>query len=153
MAINPRPKDTEAYIKALVVPPPAGSPYGLPVPGSERPNRTPAYRHWRFRDQPLMTTYDPEVQSVHDLFEDSARKRPGKRCLGTRNWNSAARKSEDKYDWISYGEVAERRNNFGAGLVEIHKAINYTQDKYGVGVWSQNRTEWQIAGMSSRAEA
>ncbi|CRK22379.1 hypothetical protein BN1708_013414, partial [Verticillium longisporum] len=42
--------DTTALIKKLSVPPPPGSPYGLPIPGSEKEGRSAIYRHWRARD-------------------------------------------------------------------------------------------------------
>ncbi|QPG97472.1 hypothetical protein C2857_006376 [Epichloe festucae Fl1] len=133
--------------------PPPGSPYGVPVPGSERPGRSAVYRGWRFRDRDLLTTYDPEIRSIHDLFEASARKRPNKKCLGSRKWNPTTKTWGDSFEWMTYGEVAERMNNFGAGLVEIHKRIGYPHEKHGVGVWSQNRPEWQIADLGASSQA
>lgn len=141
-------QDPAALQVELGAVPPPGSPYGVPVPGSERPGRSAVYRGWRFRDRELLTTYDPNVRSVHDLFEASARKRANKRCMGTRKWNPATQTWGDNFEWMTYAEVAERRKNFGAGVVEIHKRIGYPKDKYGIGVWSQNRPEWQIAGKS-----
>ena len=41
-------------------PPPHGKPYSLPVHGSEMPGRSPIYRHYRFKDEPLKTL-DPNV--------------------------------------------------------------------------------------------
>ncbi|KAJ4307117.1 medium-chain fatty acid-CoA ligase faa2 [Collariella sp. IMI 366227] len=104
----PSKQDTKAYIKTLATPPPAGTPYALPIPGTERPNRTPIYRHWRFQNGPLLETYDPAHRTFHDLFEHSAKQYPKNRCLGWRPWNLNA-------------------------------------EKYGVGLWAQNRPEWQIA--------
>src|SRR3569833_292444 len=49
---------------------------------------------------------------------------------------------------MSYAEGAERRKYFGAGLVELHNRVGILADKYGVGVWAQNRPEWQLAGES-----
>ncbi|KAF5018272.1 hypothetical protein F66182_9757 [Fusarium sp. NRRL 66182] len=146
-------KDYDALYKKLVTVPPPGSPYGLAVPGTERPNRTAAYRHWAVRDGPLVTSLEPEIHSTHDILDRSARKWPNSRCLGTRHWNQATQQWEDKYDWISYADFNVRRKNFGAGIVEIHKLINYSADKYGVGLWSQNRAEWQIAdfGIASQS--
>ncbi|KAJ3506321.1 hypothetical protein NM208_g16091 [Fusarium decemcellulare] len=50
-------------------------------------------------------------------------------------------------------EVDVRRKNFGAGIVEIHKLINYPGDKYGVGLWSQNRAEWQITDLGLASQS
>lgn len=146
-------KDFDAYLKKLSTLPPAGAPYGHPIPGSERPNRSPVYRHWAVRDEPLLTTLDPEVQTVHDAFDKSARTWPNARCLGTRHWNPVTQQWDDKYDWMSYADVDTRRKNFGAGIVEIHKAINHPQDKYGVGLWSPNRAEWQITDLGLTSQA
>lgn len=146
-------KDYDALYKRLTTVPPPGKPYGIPVPGTERPNRTAAYRHWAVGDGPLVTALEPGINSTHDVLERSARKWPNSKCLGTRHWNQATQQWEDKYDWINYGDFDVRRKNFGAGLVEIHKAINYSPEKYGVGLWSQNRAEWQIAdfGIASQS--
>lgn len=137
---------TDANVKALCAGPPPGQRHGLPVPGSERPNRTAAYRHWRFVDKPLLAGFDPDLKSVHDVFEKTVRRIPNKRAFGTRNWNTAARDWEDKFDWVTFSEAAERRKNLGAGLVEVHKLAGIEKDKHGVGLWSQNRLEWQLTG-------
>lgn len=145
----PTHQDTASYIKTLSTPPPPGSPYAVPLPGTERPGRTPIYRHWRFRDGPLLATFDPSVQTFHDIFEQTVKRKPNANCLGWRPWNAATRTWEDKYVWISYSEVAERRKNFGAGIAELHHRVGITEGKYGVALWAQNRPEWQITGEST----
>ncbi|UNI20346.1 Long-chain-fatty-acid--CoA ligase [Purpureocillium takamizusanense] len=144
---------TPAEAKDLGQPPAPGSPYGVPVPGSERPGRSAVYRHFRFRDRPLLTSFDANIRSVHDLFESALSKRPSKRCFGQRTWNPVTKTWSDKYEWISYAEVAERRTNLGAGLVEVNKLAGITGDKYGVGLWSQNRTEWQITDLALASQS
>ena len=139
-------RNPDAWAKELAQPPPPGSPYGVPVPGSATPGRSAIYRHRKFRDGPLLTTLDPEVQSTHDMFESSVRKWPNKQCFGTRPWSPATKTWADRYEWITYAEAAERRKNIGAGIVELHNRIGYPHDKYGVGLWSQNRLEWQLTG-------
>ncbi|KAF6839248.1 long-chain-fatty-acid-- ligase faa2 [Colletotrichum plurivorum] len=146
-------KDTAAYIRELANPPPPGSPYGVPIPGSAKEGRSAVYRHWRFRDGPLLSTFDAAFQTVHDLFEDSVRRRANAKCLGHRAWNSATKEWENKYTWATYAEVAERRKNFGAGLVEIHHKIGITNDNYGVGLWSQNRPEWHITDLGAASQS
>jgi len=147
------PKDAQSIIAELKQPPPPGSPYGVPVPGTERPGRSAVYRHWRFRDQPLMSTLEPEVQTLHDVFESAARKFPNNRCLGSRPWNPVTRSWADKYEWSTYAETAQRRKNLGAGIVEVHKAAGIMADKYGVGLWSQNRAEWQLTDLALTSQA
>src|SRR6185437_3072408 len=63
----------------------------------------------------------------------------------SRPWDPVT-KTFGKYEWITYAETASRRKNFGAGIVELHKKAGITEEKYGVGLWCQNRPEWQIPG-------
>lgn len=148
--MSPPPKnvDTATYIKQIAELPPPGAPYALPVPGSERPDRSPVYRHWRFRDGPLLSTLDERIQTLHDLFEDTLKRRANKKFLGWRPWNAQSQTFEPKYVWMTYAEAAERRKNLGAGIVELHKRAGATADKYGVGLWAQNRPEWQITELA-----
>jgi long-chain acyl-CoA synthetase len=130
----------------MATPPPPGTPYAGPIPGTELENRSPIYRHWRFLDQPLLETFDPAQQTLHDLYEEAVRKWAGKQCLGWRPWNPTTGTWENKYVWLTYAQVAERRKNLGAGIVELHEKAGISSGKYGVGLWSQNRPEWQISG-------
>jgi len=139
-------QEVKARIDLLATPPPAGSPYGVPVPGSEVEGRSAVYRHWRFKDGPLLETFDPEVRTFHELFQDSAKRFPGNRCLGTRPWNATTKSWENRYAWQTYEEVAERCKNFGSGILSLHRKAGVTADKFGVGLWCQNRAEWQITG-------
>ncbi|TAQ84920.1 hypothetical protein B7494_g6768 [Chlorociboria aeruginascens] len=141
----PLPQDPDTLLKVLRSPPPPGSPYSLPIANSKREGRTAVYRHWRFVDTPLIQTIDPSILTAHDAFEASVKKRPNARCLGTRPWDPVT-KTHGKYQWLTYAETAQRRKNFGAGVVDLHKKAGITEDKYGVGLWCQNRAEWQISG-------
>ena len=135
-----------ALAKQLHEPPPPGSPHGVPIPGTETEGRSPLYRHWAFRDRPLLARLDPSVKTLHDLFESSAREFPQRHCLGSRRWLPESKSWEKKFQWMTYEEVARRRHHFGAGLVEIRKRLGLGAEKSGVALWSQNRPEWQIIG-------
>lgn len=137
--------DAEAYAAQLKAPPPPGSPYSLPIPGSETEGRSAIYRHWRFVNKPLLVSLNPKILTAHEQFEASVKKYPNSRCLGTRHWDPV-KKIHGGYEFQTYGEVATRRKNFGAGVVELHKSVGVTDEKYGVGLWCQNRAEWQISG-------
>jgi len=139
-------QDPAAWVTAMKAPPPPGSPYSLPLPGSQREGRTPIYRHWRWVNKELPSSIDAQILTAHDAFEASLKKRPNARCLGSRAYDPTT-KTFGKYEWMTYGQTAERRKNFGAGLVELHKKAGVTEEKYGVGLWCQNRPEWQITGM------
>ena len=136
----------EQYAHELHKAPAHGKPYSVPLPGSAKDDKSAVYRHYRFADKPLLATLDPAIRTSHDAFEATVKKAPKNRCLGSRAWNPAT-KTFSNFDWINYAEVAERRKNFGAGLVQLHKEAGVTQSRqYGVGLWCQNRPEWQITG-------
>ncbi|KAI1447449.1 acetyl-CoA synthetase-like protein [Annulohypoxylon stygium] len=136
-----------AYIKELSKPPPPGSAYAVPVPGTEREGRTPVYRHFKYVDKPLLETYNPELRTFYDLFQDAVKRFPDNKCLGTRPWNPITKTWENHYAWQTYTEVAARSKNFGSGIHELHRRIGVPSGNHGVGVWSQNRAEWQIADL------
>lgn len=138
------PAQISAYIQEIARPPPPGSPYAVPIPGTEREGRTPIYRHWKFQDK-LLATFSPEMRTFYDLFEHSAKNYPNSKCLGTRSWNPTTKSWENKYTWTTYAEVATRAKNFGSGVFELHRRIGIPPGNHGVGLWSQNRAEWQIA--------
>ncbi|KAK6825148.1 AMP-binding enzyme [Apiospora arundinis] len=80
--------------------------------------------------------------------KDSAKRFPGNRCLGTRPWNPTTKSWENRYAWQTYEEVAERAKNFGSGILDLHRKAGVTADKFGVGLWCQNRAEWQITDIA-----
>ena len=138
---------SEEYSK----PPPKGHPYALPVPNSEKASRTAIYRHWRFTKE-LLDTLDPSVRTVHDVFESSVKNNPHAPCLGLRPWISS-KSAFGPYEWQDYETVAQRRAAFGAGLVEIHQRVGITGTNYGVGLWCQNRPEWQITDLACMSQS
>ncbi|KAF2397102.1 acetyl-CoA synthetase-like protein [Trichodelitschia bisporula] len=134
----------------LQPPPTPGSPYSVTVPGSKREGRTEVYRHWRFRDG-LLETLDPAIQTAHDFFEQTSTTAPKKNCLGVRPWNPATQSFGD-YVWEDYGTVALRRRNLGVGLVKLHSAAGIG-GRFGVGLWCQNRPEWQITDLACMSQS
>lgn len=132
-------------------PPPKGQAYSIALPGSEQPDRTPVYRHHKCRDG-LLETLDPAILTGHDLFESSAQKFPHAPCLGYRPYDSA-RKSWGPYEWLDYETVQKRRADLGVGLVEIHAREGITGTQYGVGLWCQNRPEWQLTDLACMSQS
>ncbi|KAA6409794.1 MAG: AMP-binding enzyme [Lasallia pustulata] len=137
--------------KEIAVPPPVGSPYSVPLPGSEQEGRSKVYRHWRFPDE-LLKTLDPMVTTGHEMFDQVANRQPTHRCLGQRPYDPAT-KTFGPYQWMDYQTVQRRRKNFGIGIVELHKQEGVTEEKYGVGLWCQNRPEWQITDLACMSQS
>lgn len=51
---------------------------------------------------------------------------------------------------MDFATVQKRRANFGVGIKHVVKEAGVLDQKYGVGLWCQNRPEWQITGNVSR---
>lgn len=137
--------------KPLRVPPPPGAVHSIAIPGSVQPGRSAVYRHWRSKDG-VLVTIDPTVKTAHDFFEQSAARVPNSRCLGHREYDRV-KKTWSPYIWESYGQVQKRRANLGTGLVALHEAVGVTGKQYGVGIWCQNRPEWQIVDLACQSQA
>ena len=132
-------------------PPPKGNPYSTAVNSEAVEGRSKVYRHWRFRDGPLVNI-DTQIQSVHDLFESTVQRLPHAPCLGHRPWNSA-KNAFGPYEWIDYETVQQRKNALGAGLIELHSREGITGANYGIGLWCQNRPEWQIVDLAAMSQS
>ncbi|KAJ5576293.1 hypothetical protein N7535_003219 [Penicillium sp. DV-2018c] len=132
--------------------PPKRGAYSVPIAGTEQPDRTPVYRAWNSQKQ-LLATLDPQVTTAHDIFEQTANRLPKSHCLGWRPYNSVT-KAWDPYQWLTYETVQKRRAAFGAGLVELHQKHNcHRPGQYGVGLWAQNRPEWQITDLACMSQS
>jgi long-chain acyl-CoA synthetase len=137
--------------KELAKPPPKGQPHSLAIPNSQTQGRSKVYRHWRFREG-LLHTLDPTVQTVYDAFESTVQRAPHSPCLGHRPWNST-KNTWGSYEWIDYETVQQRKNAVGAGLVELHTKEGITGANYGIGLWCQNRPEWQIIDLAAMSQS
>ncbi|KAI9836206.1 MAG: hypothetical protein M1819_001543 [Sarea resinae] len=137
--------DLAARAKELMGAPPLGEPYSVPIPGSEQQGRSRVYRHWKFADKELLTTLDPTVG-------DGPNGHPRNRCLGYRPYDPV-KKIFGRYAWIDYETVQRRRKDLGGGIVELHKQIGVTDETYGVGLWCQNRPEWQITDLACMSQS
>jgi long-chain acyl-CoA synthetase len=75
-----------------------------------------------------------------------ANRQPARKALGHRPYDPIT-KTFGPYQWLDYQTVQRRKADFGIGLVELHEKAGITGSGYGVGLWCQNRPEWQITGM------
>ena len=73
-----------------------------------------------------------------ELFESSTEKFANNRLFGTKNKQSGI------FDWITYGDVLKRVDNFRGGL-----AHHNIQKGDAVGIISSNRVEWAVAAFAA----
>lgn len=140
-----------AKSQELSVPPPPGAAYSVPVPGSQKAGRSAVYRHWRQKDGPLHTL-DPVITTAHEFFEQAAEQHPRNKCLGHRPYLPATQ-TWGPYVWQTYAQVRQRRANFGVGIVALNEQIGIQGRGYGVGLWCQNRPEWQITDLACMSQS
>ena len=131
--------------------PPKGTPYSTALLDSEKPGRSKVYRHWKCRDG-LLETLDPNVRTAHDMFETTAQRIPNAPILGYRPYDSN-KKAFGPYQWIDYETAQKRRAALGVGLVEVHARVGVTGRQYGIGLWCQNRPEWQLADLACMSQS
>ncbi|OJJ53987.1 hypothetical protein ASPSYDRAFT_94481 [Aspergillus sydowii CBS 593.65] len=132
--------------------PPKGKPYSVPIPGTQKDGRSPVYRAWNTQEE-LVKTLDPKVTTAHEIFESTANHSPKSDCLGWRPYDPV-KKTWGQYQWMSYATVQKRRTEFGSGLVELHHKHNCVRPgQYGVGLWCQNRPEWQITDLACMSQS
>ena len=73
-----------------------------------------------------------------DLFENAVKKFKDNKLFGTKN------KAKTGYDWLTYGEVAQRVDHLRGGLAAVGVGKGD-----GVGIIANNRNEWAIAAYAT----
>jgi long-chain acyl-CoA synthetase len=122
--------------------------------GTANINETGVYRTVLSPDE-LIKDY-PNHTTVVDVFERGLAVNPNGPCLGKRvaHFNSATGQisSWSGYVWETYAQIAQRRLDFGRGLQYVHNVLlNLSEkDKWHIGIYSQNKTEWVIADFGAQ---
>ncbi|KAK2467033.1 hypothetical protein APHAL10511_001291 [Amanita phalloides] len=133
------------------VPYPPVLPYdkqAIPVPGTKRPGQTAHYRNAIFG---LLTEDTPNsYRTLDEVFEDGLKIGRHRPFLGHRPLVSKhPLRFDKKYVWQTYGEVDDRRRYIGSALHPMFAdGVIGGGDYDTVGIWSQNRPEWQIIDIS-----
>lgn len=135
----------------LIQPPPLGSPYSIPLPNSQQTGRSQVYRHWR-RGDGMLYSLDPAVTTAHEMFEAGCASKPNNRCLGHRPYDTKTG-TWGNYVWETYSDVQKRKTNFGKGMVELLESVGVSGRQIPIGLWCQNRPEWQITDLACMSQS
>ena len=86
------------------------------------------------------------------LTSNQASRNPHGKCLGHRPYD-ATHKSWGPYVWETYAQVQKRRANLGCGLLALHESLGKKGKQYGIGLWCQNRPEWQLIDLACTSQS
>ncbi|KAF9262150.1 long-chain-fatty-acid-CoA ligase [Marasmius fiardii PR-910] len=132
---------------------PPFSKQSVEVPGTKRPGQTGHYRNaiWGLLSKDSPKTFTTLTQ-VFDSGLTVGRNQP---MLGHRPQISAnPLKFANHYVWESWGDVDDRRRAVGSALHLLFNNGELGGGEYEtVGIWSQNRPEWQIVDLALNAYA
>jgi len=122
----------------------------VPVPGTKRPGQTAHYRNalWGFFD----ANTPGVVKTLPEIFEAGHNLNPDGRLLGHRPVVSTQPLKFGPYIWQTYRQVDVRRRKIGSALHQLFKdGVLQRDDMETVGIWSQNRPEWQLVEFALHA--
>jgi long-chain acyl-CoA synthetase len=92
------------------------------LPNSKEPGYSPIYRNVCSVD--ALAAYETsEVTTLYESFERSVKQQPKLDCLGRREYDKNT-KVWGPYVWESYEQIHTRRNNFGAGLLNLFEQVS-----------------------------
>ncbi|KAF7768255.1 hypothetical protein Agabi119p4_7498 [Agaricus bisporus var. burnettii] len=121
------------------------------VPGTKRPGQTAHYRNaiWGLIDENTPNTF----LTLDQIFEDGLKVGREREFLGHRSIISTnPLKFADCYEWITYGEVDEKRRYIGSAMHSLFSKDEVGGGEYQtVGIWSANRPEWQIIDIATQS--
>jgi long-chain acyl-CoA synthetase len=122
--------------------------------GTANANETGVYRTVLSPNE-LLKDY-PNHTTVVDVFERGLALNGNAPCLAKRiaqfDSKTGQVSSWSGYVWETYAQIAQRRLDFGRGLQYLHNVLLKLpeHDKWHMGVYSQNRTEWVIADFGAQ---
>ncbi|KIL00658.1 hypothetical protein PAXRUDRAFT_821456 [Paxillus rubicundulus Ve08.2h10] len=120
------------------------------VPGTKRPHQTAHYRNAVFG---LIDVNTPGIfKTLPEVFDTGYNMSPDARLLGHRPVVSTEPLKFGPYTWQTYREVDLRRRRIGSALHSLFQRGHIKADGLEtVGIWSQNRPEWQLVEFALHA--
>ncbi|KAI5955718.1 hypothetical protein KGF54_001220 [Candida jiufengensis] len=128
-----------------------------PIPDSELPGYSSIYRN--STSDTLLESLHPSITTLHDSFEIASSLYAKNQCLGKRIKLDDG--SFGNYQFQTFQEIKQRRNNLGSGIYfilennpyrnENHKNLNYNatnSDSFILTIFSHNRPEWALTDIT-----
>ncbi|KIJ60664.1 hypothetical protein HYDPIDRAFT_32087 [Hydnomerulius pinastri MD-312] len=120
------------------------------VPGTKRPGQTAHYQNAVYG---LLDASSPVIlTTLPQIFDNGYNMNPDARLLGHRPVISTEPLKFGPYVWQTYRQVDVRRRRIGSALHSLfQKGELKAEDMETVGIWSQNRPEWQLVEFALHA--
>ncbi|GAA5854979.1 hypothetical protein JCM8547_002331 [Rhodosporidiobolus lusitaniae] len=117
----------------------------VPIPGSAKAGSTPIYVNAAF---PRWASSRAYPQTAYEAFNLGLQHHPTSACLGKREWDPTLGEKGDwakKVTYKTYEQVDGHRTRVGSGLVRLREELFPDEEEvqWRVGIWSNNRPEWQ----------
>ncbi|ORX52029.1 acetyl-CoA synthetase-like protein [Hesseltinella vesiculosa] len=123
---------------------------------NSQPGETGVYRRSSAPEGPLIQTYDYNVRTMYDAFQQGIHKASDLPCLGHRPvLNPLTKERSMEFVWDTFAEVAVQADQLGSGLRQLVQ--QYAPETNAsiegstttpLGIWSNNRKEWTIADIA-----
>eukprot|EP00298_Acanthocystis_sp_HF-20_P007602 c17158_g1_i1.p1 GENE.c17158_g1_i1~~c17158_g1_i1.p1 ORF type:complete len:684 (+),score=333.62 c17158_g1_i1:32-2053(+) len=120
--------------------------YSIVVPHSSKTGVHGPIRHAHCGFRP--ETEMDGVKTAYENFNRSADASGDRPCLGTRPIVDG---KAQPYVWMTYSEVKNRRDNFGAGMMHLGMLPVSDDNMRLLGIYSKNRAEWVISELAAYA--
>ena len=98
---------------------------GVALPNSKEPGYSSIYRNARTVDG-IMPYETPEVTTLFESFERTAKNTPKSDCMGHREYDRVT-KTWGPYVWQSFETIQQRRNKFGSGLINLFESVAHVR--------------------------
>ncbi|KAA1474866.1 acetyl-CoA synthetase-like protein [Dentipellis sp. KUC8613] len=125
----------------------------VPVPGTKRSGQTAHYRNGAFGLFDAQATGTTPLRTLPEVFENGLNTARDLSLLGHRPIVSTnPLKFADHYVWQTWAEVDVRRRHIGSAVHQLFQSGKLGGGELpSVGLWSQNRPEWQLVDFALHA--
>ena len=119
--------------------------------GEAKENETKVLRHPEFVNKPLPETYEERMDTLWKVFENSVKKYPNNRMLGTRK--KINKNEYGEYEYKTYKEIHTEVIEFATGVSLLGLCPEVETRASGkfkfMGIYSRNREEWMVTDIAS----
>ncbi|ODQ83018.1 hypothetical protein BABINDRAFT_159494 [Babjeviella inositovora NRRL Y-12698] len=153
--INENVQIADALEKFYPLPHPSLTSY-FEVPGTENSNGSPVLRSKicaNTEGNNMVTTAHPKLTTMYDYMQFALQYHARNKCFGSR------KVTDDAYTFKTYREVAQARDNFGSGLIQVikylgienHNFRSNDKEDFILTIFAPNCYEWFITDLSCMA--